>query len=274
MNNPSPDFSRFKLSIPKALGAAFISVVCLQLIASAINIPSLYWKEFYHLSLPLSFLVGGGLAIFVLIHFVHTSWASIVDHIWKPTSIALIFLSIILYLLMLPFAEFLGSMVPTEGSSFLENLYKNMTETFEMIFDYKIAGFITICILAPIIEEIIFRGIVLRGLLQNGTSPYAAIALSSLFFGLAHMNPWQFLGAGFLGAIFGFVYYRTQSLWLVMFLHALNNTISFIYMMKYGTMEESVSDPNDFVGVTLFFVGALFVGWTIFKLTENQQKWI
>ena len=274
MNNPSPDFSRFKLSIPKALGASFISVVCLQLIASAVNIPSLYWEDFFHLSLPLSFLVGGGLAIFVLIHFVHTSWSSIVDHIWKPSSIALIFLSIILYLLMLPFAELLGSMVPTEGNTFLENLYKNMTETFEMIFDYKIAGFITICILAPIIEEIIFRGIVLRGLLQNGTSPYIAIVLSSLFFGLAHMNPWQFFGAGFLGAIFGFVYYRTKSLWLVMFLHALNNTISFIYMMKYGTMEESVSDPNDFVMVTFLFVGALFVGWTIFKLTENKNKWI
>lgn len=266
--------TEFRLSIPKSLTLAILIVVCLQFIASVISLPAYFMPELTNFTLPLSFLVGGGIAIFVSIAFVKTNWNSIKEHILKPTSLAIIFLSILLYFLLLPFAELMGSLVPTEGIPFLENLYKSLTETFEMMLDYKVAGFITVCILAPIIEEILFRGILLRGLLQNGTSPIIAILLSSVLFGLAHMNPWQFLGAGLLGAIFGFVYFRTKSLWLCMFLHALNNSISFIMMIQYGTMEESVSNPNNYLLVSLLFVIAVFVAWTIHKLTLNRQRWI
>lgn len=274
MNESISDSKLFKLSIPNAIIAAVISVICLQLIASSINIPSVFYEQLFHITLPLSFLVGGVLAIFFLLIYAKTKWIDIADHIWKPTSLAVIFLSIILYILMLPFAEFLGSMVPTEGIPFLEKLYKGMSETFEMMFNYKIAGFITICILAPILEEIIFRGIILRGILQNGNSPVIAIIISSLLFGIAHLNPWQFFGAGFLGAIFGFVYYRTKSLWLCIFLHALNNTLAFIFMLKYETIDESISNTQNFTMVSLTFLGALIIGWILFKLTENKQKWI
>lgn len=274
MNDFKSDSPQFKLTFSTAIFAAFISVVCLQLIASTLNIPSLFWEDFFHVSLPLSFLVGGVLAIVILLIYTKTKWKFIAEHIWKPTSLAIILLSILLYALMLPFAEFLGSMVPTEGIPFLEKLYKGMAESFEQMFNFKIAAFITICILAPILEEIIFRGIILRGMLQNGSSPVSAIIISALLFGIAHLNPWQFFGAGFLGAVFGFVYYRTKSLWLCMFLHALNNTLAFIFMLKYQTIDESISDPQNFTMVALTFIGALAIGWILYKLTENKQKWI
>lgn len=264
----------FQLSIPKSLVVALLIVICLQFLGAMINLPVYFNEGFYHITLPLSFLVGSLMAIFVVIPYVKTSWNEISKHIWTPTSLAVIFLSVVMYLLMLPFAEFLTSFIPTTGSKWLEDFYQEIMFAFEKMLHYKVAGFITVCILAPVFEEILFRGILLRGLLQNGTSPIIAIILSSFLFGLAHLNPWQFLGAGFLGAIFGFVYYRTKSLWLVMFLHALNNMISFVMMIKYETMDQNVTDPTDYVSVVICFVLALLAGWGIFKLTEKKTKWI
>lgn len=272
--NDSEKFTKpFKISIPKSLIVALITVICLQFSSAILNLPSQYFKELFHLTLPVSFLLGGGIAIYILLNYVETTWKDILESLWKPSSLAILFLSILLYLFLLPFVEFVSSMVPTQGIPFLEEFYKKFLESFEIMLDYKIAGFITVCILAPILEEIIFRGILLRGLLQNGTSPVFAIFLSSVLFGLAHLNPWQFFGAGMLGAVFGFIYYRTKSLWICIFLHALNNMISFIFMLYYGTMDETVSNTNNSTFMIILFVGAIFVGWTLKKLTQNKEKW-
>lgn len=267
------NLSNFKITIANSLIVTTLVVICLQFIGSLISIPAFFWKPLNHITLPLSFFVGGLLAIFTLKYYLKINWKTVSAHIWKPVSLGVVFLSILLYFLSLPFAEFLSTMVPTTGIPWLEELYKSIAQTFEMILDYPVAGFITICILAPIIEEILFRGILLRGLLQNKVSPILSIFLSSLLFGAAHLNPWQFLGAGMLGAVFGFVYYRTKSLWLVMFLHALNNTISFFMMSKFKTLDENVTNPNDYTSVSLCFGGAIIIGWFIYKLTQNKISW-
>lgn len=265
--------SGFQISIGKSFAVALIIIVCLQIIGSIINLPADKWESLYHITLPFSFLFGGILSIFILIPYLKTNWKSIAEHIWKPASIGIVLLSTLFYVFMLPFAEFLASMIPTKGIPFLEEFYKEILKSFEMLLDYKIAGFITVCILAPIFEEILFRGILLRGLLQKGISPIIAIFLSSFLFGLAHLNPWQFLGAGLLGAVFGYVYYRTKSLWICMFLHALNNTISFIMMAKFESMDENVTNPNDYFSVMICFGIALLIGWGIYKITQNKVKW-
>lgn len=87
---------------------------------------------------------------------------------------------------------------------------------------------ISVSVFAPVFEEWLCRGIVLRGLLQK-SSPAAAIATSALFFALLHMNPWQALPAFILGLLFGYVYYRTGSLKLTMLMHCVNNTMAVIF---------------------------------------------
>lgn len=263
----------FKINIPKALTVVILIIVCMQLLASIINIPGVLWRPANNFLIPISFLVGGVTAILILLPFVGTDWGSIKKHLLNPSSMALIALSIFMYLCLMPFAEFMTSIIPTEGNKFIEHIYKVFVESFEMMMDYKIAGFITICILAPVLEEILFRGILLRGLLQNGTSPIIAIALSSILFGAAHMNPWQFLGAGLLGAIFGFVYYRTRALWICIFLHALNNSISYIYMMKEKSIDGNLTNTNNYLQISIFFFLAVICGWLIYKLTQNKPKW-
>jgi membrane protease YdiL (CAAX protease family) len=94
-------------------------------------------------------------------------------------------------------------------------------------------------LLAPILEEIIFRGIILKGLLTRYTPKYA-ILFSSIIFGLIHGKPLQIWGAVVLGLILGFVYYKTKSIGTTILLHSFANLIVvtenyFIY--KYVNLE-------------------------------------
>ena len=86
----------------------------------------------------------------------------------------------------------------------------------------------------PIIEEIIFRGIIQKGMINNGVKPRNAILVSALIFGIVHFNPWQFIGAFLLGIVLGVVYFKTKSLLMSIFLHFFNNTIAEIIMKSSG----------------------------------------
>ena len=64
-----------------------------------------------------------------------------------------------------------------------------------------ILSFISVSIFAPLFEEWLCRGVVLRGLLTH-TRPFSAIAASAVFFAVLHMNPWQAVPAFLLGLVF------------------------------------------------------------------------
>jgi len=88
-------------------------------------------------------------------------------------------------------------------------------------------AFLSVSIFAPLFEEWLCRGLVLRGLLQK-MKPGWAIVISALFFAVLHMNPWQAIPAFILGVLFGYVYYRTGSLKLTMLMHCVNNTMALV----------------------------------------------
>jgi hypothetical protein len=85
-----------------------------------------------------------------------------------------------------------------------------------------------VSIFAPICEEWLCRGMVLRGLLSNKVRPAVAIPVSALFFAVIHLNPWQAIPAFILGCLFGYVYYKTGSLKLTMLMHFVNNTFALV----------------------------------------------
>lgn len=86
---------------------------------------------------------------------------------------------------------------------------------------------LSVCIIAPIIEEVIFRGILLNGMLKR-YNPSTAIIISSLLFALIHGNLHQEINAFLLALIIGCIYYKTHSLYLTIYCHFFNNTASFI----------------------------------------------
>lgn len=127
-------------------------------------------------------------------------------------------------------AEYFGNLIPTEGKVWGE-WFDSFSRQIGFIAENHVIMFIMVVIIAPILEEVLFRGIVLKGLMNNGMLSNTAIFLSSLAFALFHANPWQFVGALCLGMVLGLVYERTKTLLAPILLHALNNLISTVLML-------------------------------------------
>ena len=89
-------------------------------------------------------------------------------------------------------------------------------------------NFLSVSIMAPLFEEWLCRGMILRGLLVKGVKPVWAIVVSAFIFAFIHLNPWQAIPAFMLGLLFGYVYYRTGSLKLTMLMHFTNNTLALV----------------------------------------------
>lgn len=87
---------------------------------------------------------------------------------------------------------------------------------------------VCVSILAPVCEEWLCRGMVLRGLLSHKMSPALAIVISAVFFAVIHLNPWQAIPAFIIGCMLGYVYYKTGSLKLTMLMHCVNNTFAVV----------------------------------------------
>ena len=111
----------------------------------------------------------------------------------------------------------------TNKSSVLAQFYDMLMEVMKQLTGGPFwSSFLVVAIFAPIFEEWMCRGMVLRGLLTK-MKPVWAIVISALFFAVIHANPWQALNAFLIGMVMGYVYYKTGSLILTMIIHFVNN---------------------------------------------------
>lgn len=98
-----------------------------------------------------------------------------------------------------------------------------LAEFFQNLTGMGIASLLTLAVVAPVVEELLFRGIILRGFASR-YSHTKAILVSSLIFCLYHLNPYQFFSAFAVGLILGWIFVRTGSLWPCVVGHALYNS--------------------------------------------------
>lgn len=82
-------------------------------------------------------------------------------------------------------------------------------------------------VLAPVVEELVFRGILFPALRDVGW-PRAAMAVASLGFGLIHGNAAAFLPLSALGGFLAWLYLRTGNLWAPILAHFLFNLVPFV----------------------------------------------
>lgn len=125
----------------------------------------------------------------------------------------------------------LGAMIPLEFV--YEHIGLEMDETTGRIFEGLLKepwGYVAVGILAPLTEEVVFRGAILRTLLgmMSKRNHWVAIMISAAIFGAVHGNAAQFVNALFMGLLLGWMYYRTRSLVPGILLHWVNNTMAYI----------------------------------------------
>ncbi len=98
-----------------------------------------------------------------------------------------------------------------------------------------IANFFLLVLLAPILEEIIFRKILIDRTVTD--KPVIAVFVSALLFGLIHCNIYQFFYATFIGFVLGIVYVKSGKLSYTIFLHSSFNLI-------YGFLPSTLQTLN------------------------------
>ncbi len=108
-------------------------------------------------------------------------------------------------------------------------------EMFNRIFegDYGWFGaFMKVAVIAPIVEELIFRGLILQGFRRNYNA-FIAVFMSALLFALFHLNPWQFPATFVLGLLLGLIVVRTNSIILSIIGHSINNILVLLDITFY-----------------------------------------
>ena len=89
--------------------------------------------------------------------------------------------------------------------------------------------FIAVAIIAPIGEELLFRGFFQQVLEKHWKDVTRAILMTALLFSMIHMNPYWFAQIYILGVILGFIAWKTQSVLPALILHGMNNTMAMLF---------------------------------------------
>lgn len=266
------NLNNYTLAFLPALGI-FLLVL---LISNIATVPFLALQYLFHIPnsyfMAIAFAAGFGTAAIFVAMILKLNLNQLLSFFTWSRNVKYFALAVLIYLPAMPIAEYLSGIVPTDSPDFLAKWYQSVEKTFEDILKDPIPAFVSVSILAPLLEELIFRGLILRGLLNAKKNPYFSIIFVGILFGLAHGNPWQFLSAGFLGIILGFIYWRTKDLWICIFIHFLNNTISFVYTSIMGQeLDQNIFKFNDF---TLIFSLILVIAAMYLFYKETRKKYL
>lgn len=126
-----------------------------------------------------------------------------------------------------------GAVIP---STWLQEQLPELPNLAEQQFDMILRdrwGYFAVGLLAPVCEELVFRGAILRALLSWTPRHWVAIAISALLFALVHANPAQMPHAFVIGLLLGWLYYRTDSVVPGVVYHWVNNSVAYVLYNLY-----------------------------------------
>lgn len=126
-------------------------------------------------------------------------------------------------------------------------------------------GIVSVGIITPIFEELIFREGIEGYLLDHGCGHWRAIIVSAITFSLMHMNPAQSFFAFIMGMVLGILYWKTRNIWLCGLVHIANNSLA-VALTCIPNDELQEMTFSDLLGGTLFT--------TIFALLSALLSWM
>lgn len=92
------------------------------------------------------------------------------------------------------------------------------------LFRPEVSSFVGVGLVAPVVEELLFRGLILHGFLQHYRRSTAILASGALF-AVSHLNPVQVVPALALGVTYAWLRIRAGSLWPCLIAHSLHNSL-------------------------------------------------
>lgn len=136
---------------------------------------------------------------------------------------------------------------------------------------------ITIVIAAPILEELLLRGVIERGIIYNNGAK-KAIFWSAFLFAFIHLNPWQGAAAFIFGLFIGWIYWRTHSIFACIFIHFINNGSSILISKIFpnipsdSSIQEILNPINPYAYPILFTISLLILTLSLLILNKRLSK--
>lgn len=141
---------------------------------------------------------------------------------------------------------------------YFEDLAEEYSELMEQLESASpLITFISVVILAPISEELIFRGVIFKKALSF-TSFTVANIIQALFFGLFHMNIVQGVYAFAGGLAMGYVAYQFRTIKASILFHLFFNSISYVMIAPF----------NMFMKILYIAVGMLITGFALLQIKK------
>lgn len=147
-----------------------------------------------------------------------------------------------------------------------------------------ISGIITMCLMAPLMEEMAFRGLIFSKI-KKYANVWTAVIFSSLLFGLWHRNLGQFFPTTMLGMVFAWSYQRTGKLRHAMIVHSLSNftlavalatkesylpQVAFLTRLKNSLLDVSV--PGGILGLSVVLILIALILWKGYPLFAEEKS--
>lgn len=154
---------------------------------------------------------------------------------------------------------------PQWESFFQDNLPTTTTEI--------ILAVVTVIAVAPLVEEMIFRGLLHR-LTSSMWGAAPAAVVSALVFGIVHGEPWFLFGLIGVGLMLAFVYETTRSVIACWVAHAVHNSISLWAMLNNegGVAESQNITAQDWGLAAASVVAMLLVGKFLLAMGKARQR--
>mgnify|MGYP002869768819 CR=1 FL=1 len=137
------------------------------------------------------------------------------------------------------------------------------------------AGYMVVALLPPLVEEMVFRGCVLKALLQwRPSQKWLMIALSAVFFSLVHMNPAQMPHTFLIGLLLGWMYMRTRSIVPGVVYHWANNTAAYAMFHIYHdpqTLQDIIGPDNSRLTMALLFSFCILIP-ALIQLNQRMRQ--
>ena len=160
-------------------------------------------------------------AVFLAADLGRPTWATFGFRRFRPSAIGWVVVAFAAYLVL---AAIYTQLVNPPQEDLPEQLGADESALLAVL-----TGVFVIAI-APVVEELFFRGFLHRGLRNSWGVPLGVLGSAVIFSGI-HFAPDKFVPLFFLSVALALLYEKTGSLWPCIMLHALNNAIAFAVIL-------------------------------------------
>lgn len=197
-------------------------------------------------------------------------------------------LSIVILIVAMPFISLIAQLnqmliLPTwlNGlEAWMQDLEQNAEKTTDLllsgesIVDY-VSNIFVIGVVAAVAEEVFFRGVLQQLLIKQFKNKHVGVWAAALIFSVMHMQFYGFLPRIILGALLGYLYVWSKSIWIPILVHFFNNAlvVTFSFFLKNNSVYQSIENPPFTISFVLFgLLSLLLTTYLLFLLKAKVLK--